>query len=128
MAAAMSESEGAGAAPKKPSSKIKHDLRTPINQILGYSELLQEEAEEQGQSDFVPDLQRIQAAAKTLLKLLDELFAAFALEPLGAPRAASPAPASAPAAPPEPPPAARSDAEPPSEGPPEQGALLVVDD
>ena len=33
-----------------PLAKLRHDLRTPINQILGYSELLQEEAEEKGET------------------------------------------------------------------------------
>ncbi len=56
-----------------PLSKARHDLRTPINQILGYSELLQEEAEEKGLPGFVSDLQKIQAAARRLLGLIDEL-------------------------------------------------------
>ena len=37
-----------GSGSKDPYSKVRHDLRTPINQIIGYSELLQEEAEEAG--------------------------------------------------------------------------------
>jgi DNA-binding response OmpR family regulator len=60
---------------KDPLGKIRHDLRTPINQILGYSELLQEDAEEKGQQGFVPDLKKIQAAARKLLGLIDELLA-----------------------------------------------------
>ncbi len=46
----MSDSSG-----RKPDhlAKLRHDLRTPVNQILGYSELLQEEAEEKGQASFV---------------------------------------------------------------------------
>jgi len=57
---------------RDPWSKARHDLRTPINQILGYSELLQEEAEEAAHSVYVPDLQKIQAAARKLLALIDE--------------------------------------------------------
>jgi class 3 adenylate cyclase len=85
--------------PKDPWSKARHDLRTPINQILGYSELLQEEAEEAAHSAYVPDLQKIQTAARRLLALIDEHLSPDRL----------PAPAPAPAAPPEatpPPPAA----------------------
>ena len=54
--------------------KLRHDLRTCVNQIIGYSELLQEEAEEV-QPDFIPDLQKIQQAGRRLLGLLDGLFA-----------------------------------------------------
>ena len=35
-----------------PLAKLRHDLRTPVNQILGYSELLQEEAEEKGEEQL----------------------------------------------------------------------------
>ncbi|MDX1583590.1 MAG: histidine kinase dimerization/phospho-acceptor domain-containing protein, partial [Thermoanaerobaculia bacterium] len=54
-------------------TKLRHDLRTCVNQILGYSELLREEAEEV-QPDFVPDLDRIGTAGNRLLSILDRLF------------------------------------------------------
>jgi class 3 adenylate cyclase/CheY-like chemotaxis protein len=76
-------------------SKVRHDLRTPINQILGYSELLQEDAEDKGQQGFVPDLKKIQAAARRLLDLIDDLLAPGKL--LAA--AAATGPAAAPGAP-----------------------------
>ena len=31
-------------------ARIRHDLRTPINHIIGYSEILQEDAEGRGQA------------------------------------------------------------------------------
>ena len=37
-------------------SQMSHELRTPLNAILGYSEMLQEEAEDNGQQDFLPTL------------------------------------------------------------------------
>ena len=40
-------------------SALIHDLRTPLNLIIGYSEMLIEQAQEQAQDDFLPDLQRI---------------------------------------------------------------------
>ena len=40
---------------------MSHELRTPLNAIIGYSEMLQEEAEDLGQEDFTPDLQKINA-------------------------------------------------------------------
>jgi len=60
---------------KDPLSKIRHDLRTPINQIIGYSELLQEEAEDDGLESMVSDLGKITGAAKRMLELLEAAFA-----------------------------------------------------
>ena len=48
-----------------------HELRTPLNQIIGYSELLGEQAEEEGKDSYVLDLGRIVTAAKELLGLLN---------------------------------------------------------
>jgi class 3 adenylate cyclase len=59
---------------KDPLSKIRHDLRTPINQIIGYSELLKEEAEDEGLDSMVDDLGRIGGAARRLLELLEAAF------------------------------------------------------
>ena len=81
---------------RDPWSKARHDLRTPINQILGYSELLQEEAEEGGQAAFVPDLQKIQAAARKLLALIDEHLSPDRLPAPAAPSAATVASPTAP--------------------------------
>jgi len=53
-------------------SRLRHDLRTPVNQILGYSEMLQEDAEAEGQSTYVPELQKIQFAARQLEAVIDE--------------------------------------------------------
>jgi adenylate cyclase len=50
--------------------QMQHEVRTPLNQVIGYSELLQEEARDQGLEGFIPDLQRINAAAKHLLTLV----------------------------------------------------------
>jgi sigma-B regulation protein RsbU (phosphoserine phosphatase) len=46
----------------------RHDCRTPIHQILGYSELLVEEAELEGNGSLVRDLRRIRSAALVLLE------------------------------------------------------------
>ncbi|MER3495640.1 MAG: hypothetical protein C4320_01745 [Armatimonadota bacterium] len=53
------------------SPEFLHDLRTPLNHILGYSEMLLEQAEQEGQSSYVPDLTRIQGAGQQLLALLN---------------------------------------------------------
>jgi signal transduction histidine kinase/ligand-binding sensor domain-containing protein len=54
-------------------ANMSHELRTPLNAIIGYSEMLQEEAQQLGQADLVPDLQRIHGAGKHLLALINEI-------------------------------------------------------
>jgi len=54
-------------------ANMSHELRTPLNAILGYSEMLQEEAEDLGQDEFVPDLQKINSAGKHLLALISDI-------------------------------------------------------
>jgi len=52
---------------------MSHELRTPLNAIIGYSELLQEEAVDSGQTESVPDLERIHSAGKHLLGLINDI-------------------------------------------------------
>jgi signal transduction histidine kinase len=54
-------------------ANMSHELRTPMNAILGYSEMLMEEAQEQGLDDYVPDLRKIIAAGKHLLVLINDV-------------------------------------------------------
>lgn len=54
-------------------SSMSHELRTPLNAIIGYSEILQEEAEDSKQNQFLPDLHRIQGASKHLLSLINDI-------------------------------------------------------
>ncbi len=60
---------------------MRNELRTPINHIVGYSEMLQEEAEDLGQEGFIPDLQRIHSAGQQLLSLTNEFFALDSIVP-----------------------------------------------
>ncbi len=69
------------AAPRSRSSEgqttmrhLLHEMRTPLGQIIGYGEMLQEEMEDRGQQDLVPDAQKIQGAARKLLELLEDVF------------------------------------------------------
>ncbi len=55
-------------------AKIRHELRTPINHIIGYSELIQEEAGPRLSNQFKADLQKIRAAALRLVALINEFF------------------------------------------------------
>jgi signal transduction histidine kinase len=54
-------------------ANMSHELRTPMNAIIGYSEMLQEEAEDLGQKGFIPDLQKIHGAGKHLLGLINDI-------------------------------------------------------
>jgi signal transduction histidine kinase/CheY-like chemotaxis protein len=54
-------------------ANMSHELRTPMNAILGYSEMLVEEAEDLGQDDLVPDLQKINQAGNHLLALINDV-------------------------------------------------------
>ncbi len=64
----MSESNATSAS----LSKVRHDMRTPINHILGYSELLAEEAAEMQPDALAADLNKIRTAAQMLLGLIDK--------------------------------------------------------
>lgn len=55
-------------------SGLIHDLRTPINHIIGYSELLIEQAQEDGHVGLAPDLQIIRTAGLQLLTLISDNF------------------------------------------------------
>jgi two-component system, sensor histidine kinase and response regulator len=52
-------------------ASMSHELRTPLNAIILYSELLQEEAEDNGQTAPITDLKRIQSAGRHLLELIN---------------------------------------------------------
>ena len=45
-----------------------------MNAIIGYSEMLAEDADEQGLEQFVGDLKKITQASRVLLQLLDSVF------------------------------------------------------
>ena len=54
-------------------ANMSHELRTPLNAVIGYSEMLEEAAQEAGQHDYVPDLQKIQTAGRHLLGLINDI-------------------------------------------------------
>ena len=54
-------------------ANMSHEFRTPMNAILGYSEMLMEEAEDVGQDDFIPDLKKINQAGTHLLALINDV-------------------------------------------------------
>jgi signal transduction histidine kinase len=55
-------------------AKMSHELRTPLNAVIGYSEILLEDAESDGKGEEkISDLRRINAAGKHLLSLVTDV-------------------------------------------------------
>jgi class 3 adenylate cyclase len=54
-----------------PQTLLRHDLRTPLHQIIGYAELLEEEARESGDKKSLGDLEKIRLAARRALEVAD---------------------------------------------------------
>jgi class 3 adenylate cyclase len=65
-----------------PRARLRHDLRTPLHQIIGYAELLEDEVRDAGQEKYVADLAKIRDAARKALEFVDE-----AVPPTAAPSA-----------------------------------------
>jgi PAS domain S-box-containing protein len=65
--------EAANSAKSQFLASMSHELRTPLNAIIGYSEMLQEDAEDAGQDDLIPDLTKIHGAGKHLLSLINDV-------------------------------------------------------
>lgn len=54
-------------------ASMSHELRTPLNAVIGYSQMLQEEAEADNRTTDLQDLQKIESAGKHLLELINSI-------------------------------------------------------
>lgn len=71
--AAKEAAESANRAKSAFLANMSHELRTPLNAIIGYSEMLEEDAEDFGYEDITPDLKKIQSAGNHLLDLINNI-------------------------------------------------------
>jgi signal transduction histidine kinase len=54
-------------------ANMSHELRTPLNAVIGITEMLEEDAKDLGQDDFIEPLGRVSKAGKHLLHLINEV-------------------------------------------------------
>jgi signal transduction histidine kinase len=54
-------------------ASMSHEFRTPLNAIIGYTEMLKEQAEDDRLDAFIPDLRRVLAASRHLLALINDI-------------------------------------------------------
>jgi len=57
------------------SSRLLHDLRSHLNQIIGYADMLTEEGEGRPRAELGADLQKMGSAGRRMLTLIEENFA-----------------------------------------------------
>jgi len=71
--ATMKEAKAANRAKSRFLANMSHELRTPLNAIIGYSEMLQEDLEDDGHDDYSEDLERIRGAGENLLSIISDI-------------------------------------------------------
>jgi signal transduction histidine kinase len=69
-------------------AELIHELRTPLAHVIGYAEMLVEQASAAGHHEYLDDLRKVKAAGLRLLSLLDANFQS--VRPAGAPGAGPP--------------------------------------
>ena len=70
---ARAEAEQANRVKSEFLANMSHELRTPLNAIIGYSQILQEDAEDEGNTAAIADLKKIEMAGNHLLGLINDI-------------------------------------------------------
>jgi PAS domain S-box-containing protein len=71
--AARMAAEAANAAKSQFLANMSHELRTPLSAVIGYAEMVQEELDDLGEADLIADVKKIEANARHLLGLINDV-------------------------------------------------------